>query len=77
MTTTEDTDGDTESRDHEFGGLLAASGVPVSDAETAELRRAFDTLCNLAARVRTPGRDWTVKPMPSFAATPRHGEADI
>ena len=50
MTTTENTDGDTESRDHEFGGLLAASGVPVSDAETAELRRAFDTLCNLAAR---------------------------
>ncbi|MAJ93003.1 MAG: hypothetical protein CBC23_013075, partial [Rhodospirillaceae bacterium TMED63] len=74
MTTTEDTDGDTESRDQEFGGLLAASGVPVSDAETAELRRAFDTLCNLAARVRTPGRDWAGKPMAAFpAAAPRGG----
>ena len=76
MTTTEDPAADTESRDREFGGLLAASGVRVSDAEKAELRRAYDTLCDLAARVRTPGRDWTVKPMPSFAATPRDGEAD-
>jgi len=24
--------------------------------------------------VRAPGRDWTVKPMPSFAATPRKSE---
>ena len=61
---------DVERRDREFDGLLAASGVPVSDAERAELRRAYDTLCDLAARVRVPGRDWTVKPMPSFAATP-------
>ena len=58
-------------RDQEFEGLLAASGVPVSDAERAELRKAYDTLCNLATRVRRPGRDWTVKPMPSFAASPR------
>ena len=60
-------------RDTEFEGLLAASGVPVSDAEWAELRKAYDTLCDLADRVRTPGRDWTVKPMPSFAARPRDG----
>ena len=60
-------------RDTEFEGLLAASGVPVSDAERAELRKAYDTLCDLADRVRRPGRDWTVKPMPSFAATPRDG----
>ena len=61
-------------RDREFWGLLAASGVPVSDTERAELRKAYDTLCDLAERVRTPGRDWTAKPMPSFAATPRNGE---
>ena len=60
-------------RDTEFEGLLAASGVPVSDAEWTELRKAYNTLCDLADRVRTPGRDWTVKPMPSFAATPRDG----
>ena len=60
-------------RDTEFEGLLAASGVPVSDAERAELRKAYATLCDLADRVRRPGRDWTVKPMPSFAATPRDG----
>ncbi|MGB0632521.1 MAG: hypothetical protein ACPGRZ_17665 [Alphaproteobacteria bacterium] len=61
-------------REKEFEGLLAASGVPVSDAERAELRKAYDTLCDLADRVRTPGRNWTVKPMPSFAATPRDSE---
>ena len=60
----------TSQRDDEFAGLLAASGVPVSDDERAELRKAYDTLCDLADRVRTPGRDWTAKPMPSFAATP-------
>ena len=57
-------------QDVEFAGLLAASGVPVSDEEWAELRKAYDTLCDLANRVRTPGRNWTAKPMPSFAATP-------
>ena len=56
--------------DVEFAGLLAASGVPVSEEERAELRKAYDTLCDLAKRLRTPGRDWTAKPMPSFAATP-------
>lgn len=61
-------------RDSEFDGLLAASGVPVSADERAELRKAYDTLCDLAERVRTPGREWTVKPMPSFAATPRGSE---
>ena len=61
---------DTTQQDVEFSGLLAASDVPVSDEERAELRKAYDTLCDLANRVRTPGRDWTAKPMPSFAATP-------
>ena len=59
-------------RDAAFDGLLAASRVPVSETERAELRKAYDTLCDLAERVRAPGRDWTVKPMPSFAATPRN-----
>ena len=57
-------------RDKDFEGLLVASGVPVSDAERSELRRAYKTLCNLADRVRNPERDWTAKPMPSFASTP-------
>ena len=57
-------------RDKDFEGLLVASGVPVSDAERSELRRAYETLCNLADRVRNPERDWTTKPMPSFASTP-------
>tara|TARA_B100001248_G_scaffold234685_1_gene196950 strand:+ start:439 stop:642 length:204 start_codon:yes stop_codon:yes gene_type:complete len=57
-------------RDKDFAGLLVASGVPVSDAERSELRRAYETLCNLADRVRNPERDWTTKPMPSFASTP-------
>ena len=47
-------------RDKDFEGLLVASGVPVSDAERSELRRAYETLCNLADRVRNPERDWTV-----------------
>ena len=68
--------GDEDARDTEFEGLLAASGVPVTDAERAELRKAYDTLCDLADRVRTSGRDWTVKPMPSFAATPRGRDPD-
>ena len=67
---------DDRTRDAAFEGLLSASGVPVSDAERAELRRAYDTLCDLADRVRRPGRDWTAKPMPSFAAMPRQGEDD-
>ena len=53
-------------RDREFDGLLAASRVPVSEAERVELRRAYDAILKLAARVRRPGRQWTVKP--SFAA---------
>ena len=57
-------------RDKDFEGLLVASGVPVSDSERSELRRAYETLCNLADRVRNPERDWTIKPMPSFAPTP-------
>jgi len=65
---------DTKTRNRQFEGLLAASGVPVSEVERDELRKAYDTLCDLADRVRTPGRDWTVKPMPSFAATPRKSE---
>lgn len=60
-------------RDEAFAGLLAGSGVPVSDAEREELRRAYETLQDLAARVRAHGRSWTVKPMPSFAATPIRG----
>ena len=62
--------------DREFDGLLAASGVPVSEDERAELRKAYNTLCELAAAVRRPDRDWTVKPMPSFAATPREGKPE-
>ena len=57
-------------RDKDFEGLLVASGVPVSDAERSELRRAYETLCKLADRVRNPERDWTAKPMPSFASSP-------
>ena len=53
-------------RDREFDGLLAASQVPVSEAERVELRRAYDAIRELAARVRRPERQWTVKP--SFAA---------
>ena len=53
-------------RDRAFDGLLAASRVPVSEAERAELRRAYDAICDLAARVRRPGRQWTAKPF--FAA---------
>lgn len=53
-------------RDREFDALLAASRVPVSETERAELRRAYDTICELAARVRRPERQWTAKP--SFAA---------
>lgn len=63
-------------RDAVFEGLIAASGVPVTDAERARLRTAFDTLETLAERVRDPMRDWRVKPMPSFAATPRPGQGD-
>ena len=59
--------------DKEFEGLLAASGVPVSEDERIELRKAYKTLCELAAVVRRRDRDWTVKPMPSFVATPREG----
>ncbi|PPR11995.1 MAG: hypothetical protein CFH41_00028 [Alphaproteobacteria bacterium MarineAlpha11_Bin1] len=63
-------------KDREFDGLLAASGVPVSDAERVELRKAYSTLCDLADRVRRSDRDWTAKPMPSFSATPRNKEQD-
>ena len=63
-------DGGNKGRDLEFDGLLAASGVPVDAAERPALRDAYDTLSDLAARVRMPGRPWTVKPMASFAATP-------
>lgn len=62
-----------EERDREFEGLLAASRVPVDAAERAALRSAYDTLCDLAARVRAPGRTWSAKPMASFAPTPRTG----
>ena len=61
-------------RDGEFDALLAASRVPVTAAERTELRKAYDTLSDLAARVRAPSRGWTAKPMPSFAATPHRRE---
>ena len=66
----------TTEKDAAFDGLMAASGVPVTDEERARLRTAFDTLEALAMRVRDPMRDWRVKPMPSFAATPRAADED-
>lgn len=63
-------------KDREFDGLMASSGVQVSDDERIELRKAYNTLCELAALVRRPDRDWTVKPMPSFATTPRDGKLE-
>lgn len=62
---------DKTEKDAAFDGLVAASGVSISDEERARLRGAFDTLEALATRVRDPLRDWRSKPMPSFAATPR------
>lgn len=60
-------------RDTAFEGLAEASGVPLDDGERARLREAYDTLCGFAAAVRTPARDWTAKPMPSFAFAPMRG----
>ena len=57
-----------------FEGLVEASGVPVSDEEKKNLRTAFSSLMDLAARTRKPGRKWETRPLPFFVPKPPKAE---
>ena len=56
-----------------FEGLIRASGVPVSDQEKQDLRKAYSSLMGLAARTRKPGRSWDVRMLPVFSPKPPKG----
>jgi len=49
-----------------FNSLVDAAGVPISDKERTNLRLAYATLMELAARTRKQGRQWEVRPLPFF-----------
>ena len=53
-----------------FEGLVRASGVPISDQEKQDLRKAYSSLMGLAARTRKPGRRWDVRMLPVFSPKP-------
>jgi len=53
-------------QDRMFEAIIEASGVPVQDDEQAELRKAYTTLMELAARTRVPGRSWEVRTLPHY-----------
>lgn len=53
-----------------FEGLVAASRVPVSNEEKKNLRAAFSSLMDLAARTRKPGRRWETRPLPFYSPKP-------
>lgn len=53
-----------------FEGLVQASGVPISDQEKQDLRKAYSSLMGLAARTRKPGRSWDVRMLPVFSPKP-------
>ena len=53
-----------------FEGMIRASGVPVTDEEKKNLRSAYASLMEMAARVRKPGRSWEVRMMPQFTPAP-------
>ena len=57
-----------------FEGLVAASKVPVSAEERKNLRAAFSSLMDLAAKTRKPGRHWETRPLPYYA--PKAPEKD-
>ena len=59
-----------------FEALIRASGVPVSDDEKVELRKAYAALMRLARRTRRPDRPrpWEVRTLPHY--TPRASADD-
>ncbi|MBK19098.1 MAG: hypothetical protein CMM52_09730 [Rhodospirillaceae bacterium] len=57
-----------------FEGLIRASGVPVSEEEKQNLRKAYASLMGLAAKTRKPGRSWDVRMLPIFMPKPPKGQ---
>ena len=53
--------------DISFEGLIKASGIPVSDQEKRDLRKAYSSLMGLATRTRKPGRRWDVRMLPVYS----------
>ena len=58
-----------------FEGLIRASGVPVSNQEKQNLRKAYSSLMGLAARTRKPGRSWDVRMLPVLSPKPPKGSS--
>ncbi len=56
-----------------FEGLIKASGVPVSDQEKRDLRKAYSSLMGLAARTRKPARSWETRMLPVYSPKPPKG----
>ncbi len=56
-----------------FEGLIGASGVPVSNQEKSELRKAYSSLMTLAKKTRKPGRGWDVRMLPVYSPKPPKG----
>ena len=56
-----------------FEGLIRASGVPVSDQEKKDLRKAYSSLMGLATRTRKPDRSWDVRMLPVYSPKPPKG----
>ena len=53
-----------------FEGLIRASGVPVSDQEKKDLRKAYSSLMGLAAKTRKPDRSWDSRMLPVYSPKP-------
>ena len=64
-----------QTEDALFEAMIAASGVPVSDEEMADLRKAYGALMALSARTRRPDRDrsWEVRMLPHYTPAPPEG----
>ena len=53
-----------------FEGLIRTSGVPVSNQEKQDLRKAYSSLMGLAAKTRKPGRSWDVRMLSVYSPKP-------
>ena len=62
-----------QSEDASFEALVNAAGVPLSEEEKRDLRKAYAVLAGLAHRARRPGRTWEVRMLP-FWSPPAPGD---